>query len=135
MPTSLTLDDMLGPSLEAKQLQLRQFELTDSLYDTLDALNEENAHTPGWTVQSAYKHPSFVQKRELLDANVKALEALLGPDAACSQVDSNLWSLYSDLYKDRMGFRPRGPQTRKEVLDWLDADMCAHDNGQPQTMP
>lgn len=56
------------------------------------------------------------------EAIVAELEDHLGPNAHCADVDCDLYGFYSDCYKDRNGFRPRGFVTRKEVLEWLDAD-------------
>jgi hypothetical protein len=36
-------------------------------------------------------------------------------------VDIDLFGFYSDMYKDRYGFRPRGHVTRKQVQDWIDS--------------
>ncbi|MDD5650635.1 MAG: C39 family peptidase [Candidatus Nanoarchaeia archaeon] len=42
------------------------------------------------------------------------------PNAICSKVDPETWSIFSDIYKDENGFRPRMPLTCKEVNEWLD---------------
>ena len=47
------------------------------------------------------------------------LEFYNGKDAPCWTIDQDTWSLYSDLYKDDHGFRPRGELTRAQVQDWI----------------
>ena len=54
------------------------------------------------------------------DLTVAKLVAILGHGAHCADVDCDLYGFYSDAYKDRNGFRPRGQVTRKEVLEWMD---------------
>lgn len=56
------------------------------------------------------------------DATVLDLVAELGPDAHCAEVDCDLFGFYSDCYKDRNGFRPRGHVTRKQVQEWMERD-------------
>ncbi len=50
------------------------------------------------------------------DATVAELEALLGPDAECYEVDCDLWSNYNDWFKSENGVRPRFYITRASVL-------------------
>lgn len=46
---------------------------------------------------------------------VQALLALMGEDAHCCEIDEDLWSLFSDAFKDEVGVRPRFHQTHAEV--------------------
>lgn len=61
--------------------------------------------------------------------SVKAREIIFGRDAACHEVDTVLWSDFSDLFKDRNGYRPRCAMTRASVLQWFDEDAKAHPAG------
>lgn len=52
-------------------------------------------------------------------ASVQALTAALGPRAHCNQVDCDLWSAFSGLYKASYGVRPRGHFSRTEAQEHL----------------
>jgi len=60
------------------------------------------------------------EANRMYDATVAALEVLLGAAAHCADVDCDLYGFYSDAYKDRNGFRPRGHVTRSEVKEWME---------------
>lgn len=77
----------------------------DAMYDALHRVRAEN---PELSHKAVYAHPDYQAKKHAYEATVAALETLLGVEAHCSQVDMDLWSLYSDMYKDTNGFRPRG---------------------------
>jgi hypothetical protein len=53
--------------------------------------------------------------RETYATLVGIAKSVLGPEAHCNDVDPDLWSAYSDCYKDDAGFRPRGWTTAEEV--------------------
>ena len=59
---------------------------------------------------------------EEYDAIVALLVETFGVHASCTRIDPELWSLYSDLFKDRNGFRPRGGVTYSAVKAWMDDD-------------
>lgn len=120
--TFLKLEDMPGDTPEVKALQLQQYEAADAMYDTLGRLNQENREVPGWTYRSAYEHADYKAAFARYEATVKALQDILGEDAHCAQVDSDLWSTYSDIFKDRNGFRPRMHNTVAQVKEWLSLD-------------
>lgn len=107
---SLTQSDMPGPSPEAKAAQFAQWQLREAYYEARRAAPAGEAH----------QDPAVQQALSAYDASVDALEALMGPDAHCSQVDCELWGEFSDFYKDEVGFRPRGMHfTRQSVLAWI----------------
>lgn len=56
------------------------------------------------------------------DGIVALLVETFGVHASCTRIDPELWSLYSDLFKDRNGFRPRGGVTYSAVKAWMDDD-------------
>ena len=67
-----------------------------------------------------YDHSEVVNANAEYDTTVTALRELLGPDAHCGEVDSDLYSAYSDLYKDRYNSRPRGHVTYEDVKAFVD---------------
>ena len=70
-----------------------------------------------------YKNFDDVPVRDSLnkeyDETVNQLVALLGEDVPCYEVDCDLWSTFSDIWKDRNGTRPYGSYSRQYVKDWL----------------
>lgn len=105
---------MPGPTDEARQLQLKQYEACDAMYT---ALNDARAAEPGASVEAAYQNPVFIDKKAVYDGSVTELERLLGAGAHCCQVDCDLWSAFSDWFKSEHNFRPRGMHfTRADVL-------------------
>lgn len=102
-PEYPALIHMHGPSDEARVLQLEQHHLYEHW---IDALNAEDAER----IESA---------RSKYDANVQSLLTLLGQDAPCNFVDSDLWGDYSDFFKSLNGYRPRINLSRAEVQQWF----------------
>lgn len=90
-------------------------------YDAMyEALHQVRATYPELSHKAVYAHPEYQAKKQAYEASVSRLEDLLGVEAHCSQVDMDLWSLYSDMYKDTHGFRPRGMHvTRAAALKAL----------------
>lgn len=64
-------------------------------------------------------HPEVVATQAAYDETVNSLIAMLGENAHCNLVDIELYSLFSDFYKDRNGFRPRHLVTRAECQEFL----------------
>jgi hypothetical protein len=100
------VEDMPGPTAEAREIQFRQWAKRDSMYE-LWGQNQEPA-------------PAAVAAKVEYDATVTELCELLGPNAHCAQVDSDLFSMFSDAHKDVYNFRPRHHVTLLEVRQWLD---------------
>jgi hypothetical protein len=98
------MDVMMPAMLAVQKLQDEQSAFRSAAYDALsrgdDAARDE--------------------ANRMYDATVEALTALLGSDAHCADVDCDLYGFYSDAYKDRNGFRPRGHVTRADVLLWME---------------
>lgn len=113
----LKLSDFPGPTDQARELQSRQYDLLRAMYD---AWNDAYAAQSVKDYGAARQDPVYQQARAAYDASVSELTALLGEDAHCNNVDCDLFSLYSDLYKDDAGFRPRHHITRAQVQAWLD---------------
>lgn len=105
----MELEYMPGPTPEAKALQLKQCELLDAFYDARARQPDSKDNGPEATAALA-----------AYEASVAELTALLGPDAPCYAVDTDLWSLFSDLHKDDVGIRPRSGYTVPEVKAWID---------------
>lgn len=111
------VEDMPGPSDEAKALQRQQLIACEAMYD---ALNEVRAESPGISYEDAYTHPKYLEKKAAYEGTVTALQTLLGDQAHCNYVDSNLWSTFSDCFKSDNGIRPRGMHyTRDAVLEYF----------------
>lgn len=49
------------------------------------------------------------------DELVREAIETLGEDAHCADVDPVLWNEFSDAYKDRRNFRPRGHFSRADI--------------------
>jgi hypothetical protein len=60
--------------------------------------------------------------RVAYDQTVSELIMLMGEDTHCNNVDADLWSLFSDLWKDVHGYRPRHFVTRREADEWINAN-------------
>lgn len=117
MPLDITW--MPGPTDEARALQLKQCELYDAMYDVLNAVRQRIGYEAPF--EQAAQDPSFVAAKAAYDASVVELQALLGENAHCNEVDTDLWSSFSDCYKSEHNFRPRGQHwTRAQVLKWFD---------------
>jgi hypothetical protein len=112
----LTLEDMVGSTHEARTLQYQQYVAHDAMYD---ARNEALAKFNHNDSEAARKDEAYVARKADYESTVVSLEALLGPDAHCNAVDTDLWSLFSDCYKDDVGMRPRFHQTRAQVQAYL----------------
>ena len=68
------------------------------------------------------------------DALAEQLETSIGKGAPCWHTDQALWGEYSDFYKERNGFRPRGYVTRAEVKEWI-ATMDVYDSATDSYRP
>ncbi len=101
---------------QAEALQQKQFAAREAMYD---AWNDAVARFEYKDYDAAAKDPEHLKAKAAYEATVAELEALLGPNAHCNAVDCDLWSLFSDCYKDDAGFRPRFHQTRAEVQAYL----------------
>lgn len=66
-----------------------------------------------------YNEATAVEALHAYDRMVEELEELLGPDAHANQVDPDLFSLFSDLWKDEYGSRPRHHITRIQARRWI----------------
>jgi hypothetical protein len=115
--TFLKESDMLGPTDEARALQLMQFKACDKMYDAWSAAIERHGRD---NTEAVNADSEFSTARTAYETTVTQLEQLLGTDAHCNYVDSDLWSLFSDCYKSDNNFRPRMQMTRVEVQAWLD---------------
>lgn len=78
-------------------------------------------------ITAMYRTPLGTPEREeivaKLDANVEMLLNVFGENTHCNKIDFEMFGLFSDLYKDRVGFRPRNEGwTYRRVKDWLDTD-------------
>lgn len=111
--TYLNESHMPGPSDEARALQLRQYAAYDAMYEALNAVRREN---PSLDYQAAYQQPAVLATKQAYEETVAALQALLGAEAHCNLVDCDLWSAFSDFYKDKNGFRPRGIHFTRDAV-------------------
>jgi hypothetical protein len=107
---------MVGPSDAARALQLKQWKAHDAMYEALDAAYARTGYKDR---ELAHKDVQYLAAFEAYNKTVAELEALLGPTACCSKVDSDLWSLFSDCYKSDTGVRPRHLVTRLNVEAYL----------------
>lgn len=103
------IDDMPGPTSHAKVLQHAQMTAYDAWCTARNDARMANKETS----------PEAETARTAYDETVSQLVALLGVEAPCHQVDSELFSEFSDFYKDVVGCRPRFPITRAEVQNWI----------------
>lgn len=103
-------------TVEITELKAEQGALLSEIYQGLGAPNGEE-----YLKSSAYQ-----EKIEKYDALVIAIESAWqrehgdGP-VPCYVSDNDLFSLYSDLYKDHHGFRYRGDDCREVVKMRYDA--------------
>jgi len=68
----------------------------------------------------ADQSPSSVKAvKDHYDHTVQELVRLLGNNVPCWEVDCDLWSYFSDYYKDTNGFRPKERLTVEEVQTWI----------------
>jgi len=121
MSFSFKVEDMLGPTDEARALQYKQY---------LAAKVRSEVWYKAWRIardnrsrnidQAVANHPAVIAANDAYEATAQALMRLLGEDAHCNFVDRDLWSSFSDCYKERSGFRPRFHQTRQQVQDYFD---------------
>lgn len=109
----MTFDMMPGPTDQARTLQLAQHALWEQFYDALAAVDRSFTH------EQRYAAPTVVKAREAYDASVVGLVSLLGPTAACHQVDCDLWECFHDVYKDDVGCRPGGGWSLEQVTNYL----------------
>lgn len=100
----LTITDMLGPD-HARELQFKQYQARKTLYEAWNQHTQDSAE--------------YREALAAYDATVAELSAMLGDEADCGQVDCDLAALFSDLYKDNTGCRPRGHFTREQVTTYL----------------
>lgn len=112
---NVTPADMPNGAPECRALQDRQIACRDLFYAAFN-------HGEAASMKSEDKHtaPNVVAAREAYEATIVELEALLGPEAHCKDVDFDLWLEFSDLYKSELGVRPRFHKTRAQVQQWLD---------------
>lgn len=121
MSYSLKVEDMLGPTDEARELQYKQY--------LASKVRSEVGHKV-WRIardnrtrnidEAVASHPAVIAANDAYEATAQALMRLLGEDAHCNFVDRDLWSSFSDCYKEQSGFRPRFCQTREQVQDYFD---------------
>lgn len=122
-------EDRPEQSAQALALREKQDAAREAMYDAWNAaVARFNYHD----YNAAAKKPEVLQAQAAYDATVAELEALLGPDAHCNAVDCDLWSLFSDCYKDDAGFRPRFHQTRAQVQAYLAKPRAPDDESSAQ---
>jgi hypothetical protein len=86
----------------------------------IEALKAEQTRIQRSSDLYAIETPEVQQKAlAAYEETVTKLSALLGPDAHCAQVDNDLFSAFSDLWKDDYGSRPRHHVTVADVKEWL----------------
>ena len=73
-----------------------------------------------------YVFPHGSDERDVInteyDAIVERLVEALGEHTHCGKIDPDMFSLFSDSFKDRIGFRPRGMSSYAYVKGWLETD-------------
>lgn len=109
-------EDSPEQAAQAVALREKQHAAREAMYD---AWNDAVARFNYLDYDAAAKDPKHMEAKAAYEATVAELETLLGPDAHCNAVDCDLWSLFSDCYKDDAGFRPRFHQTRAQVQAYL----------------
>jgi hypothetical protein len=117
MSSYLQIDHMPGPTDEARQLQYKQYGAVEAMYDAWNKARAKFNYANDAPVDT---DPEYVASKAAYEATVTELTALLGADAHCNFVDCDLWSAFSDCYKDENGIRPRFHQTRQDVQDYFD---------------
>ena len=101
---------MPGPTDEARLLQQQQCIAYDRMYGAMNYESKPGTNDYG---------PKTEIAKAAYEETVSALVALLGEDAHCSEVDTDLFSAYSDFYKSDAGFRPRHHATRADVKNYF----------------
>ena len=97
-----TIDDAVRRPL-VERLGKKESELLERYYDCALPGNEGNEE----------------QIRLDLSNSIVELTTMLGRTAMCHEVDFELWSVFSDTFKDRAGGRPQSPWTVSAVTNWL----------------
>jgi hypothetical protein len=110
----LTLDDMQGPCPQSRALQFAQWQALRAYYQSFN-----EGDTAQLTPDEVREAPRVIAARMAYEESVGKLEALLGAEAHCSQVDLSLWESFSDAYKECYGSRPRIFKTRADVQLWF----------------
>ncbi len=131
----MTLDItwMPGPTDEARALQLKQCQLNDTRYDVLNDIRSRIGYDAPF--EQAAQDSGYIAAKAAYEASVVELQALLGENAHCNEVDCDLWSSFSDCYKSEYNFRPRGQHwTRAQVLKWFD-DLVERQKNAPPPAP
>lgn len=104
----MKIHHMPGPTPEAQQAQLAQWDLRSAFYTAFNETQNEES-------------PECKQARAAYDESVVALEAMLGKDVPCYFVDCDLSTMFSDYYKSVNGCRPHGINySRQQVLEWCE---------------
>lgn len=118
-----TFEMMPGPTDQARALQFEQTSLVERLYAAWHGLHSS------LTLEQSRSIPAVVEAQAAYNANVEALLALLGPNAMCHQVDSDLWECFHNVYKDDVGSRPYGAWPVHEVKAYLERRSVEHAAG------
>lgn len=113
------LDTLPNQTEAAHALQQAQHAAWDRLYEAYDAAD------PSLPRAQRYATPAVLAARQEYEATVTALTQLFGENAPCHQVDEDMWSFFSDVYKDEVGCRPGEGWTRPQVKAWLDQRVAA----------
>lgn len=119
-----SFDMMVGPTDQARALQLTQCELVQKFYDAINAADRSLTH------DEVYKTAEVVAARDAYDGSVTQLVALLGPTALCHQVDTELWECFHNVYKDDVGCRPGAGWTLASVQAYLERRHKEHAAGE-----
>lgn len=108
---SAILASFPGPTDAARRIQQRQQWALDCVFEIkdLEELYESKA---------AYE-ATLAAARTAYAETVSQLEALLGPNAACAEVDIELSNQYSDQFKAENGASPQFHMIRQDVQTWL----------------
>ena len=111
-----SLEHMPGPTEAAKPLQLEQHHAYDGFYEAWNAADKVGQVDANHFPTTLAFEGAWKRYKE----SVFKLEELLGEQAHCAQVDTMLWSDFSDIYKDIVTCRPSELHfTRAQVLEWL----------------
>jgi hypothetical protein len=111
---NMTLDMMAGPTDQARALQLAQHVLCERLYETWREVDQT------LTIAQCRKEPVVIEAQKAYEANVAELVALLGVNAPCHQVDSDLWECFHNVYKSDVGCRPGAGWSWTQVKEYLE---------------
>jgi hypothetical protein len=110
------LSDMPGPTVEAQHIQLAQDAAVVAVYD---AINAAYVAHPELSPKEVRQLPEVVAANKIYNDTINQLVELLGGNAPCSQVDTDLWETFSDCYKEDAGIRPSPGYTRADVLAYF----------------